>query len=136
MELKVTFMISMHSHSYRLGCSSLNNKDLNALSWQPKDPFNCLPWSNICQCTQRLIKNRPIWLTKCSYIPFGGTWELKWIYESSLFKELGCHASQTLKLLLFPYVPSRVYSRMVSSGHDYNNVCLDQVIEIQLARTF
>lgn len=121
-QLKVTFAINMHSHSCWFGRSSLNSKDLKALSRQPKDPLNCLPWSNICQCTAGPIKNRPILLTKWSSIPFGGTEELKWICESSLFEELGRCVSQTLKLVLHPFTCLQGWGVMCFlPQHNYNN---------------
>lgn len=86
-ELKVTYI--------RLACTA-TSIDWVASSWitktsmlcldSPRNPFNCLPCSNISQCMQRLITKENIrgWQNTV-YIPFGGTGHRKWICESSYF---------------------------------------------------
>lgn len=55
-----------------------------------RNPFNCLPCSNISQYTQRLLTKKKIygWLYFTAYVTFGGTGDVKWICELSyLFKK-------------------------------------------------
>lgn len=99
--LKVTFAINMHNIHANLFAPPWIAKTSKLCQDSQKDPLNCLPLSNICQCTPVPIKkNISILLTKWSSIPFGGTEELKWICGSSLFKEHEHRVFRTLKLVL------------------------------------
>lgn len=80
-KLKVTYI--------RLACTAISI-DWVAPPWitktsmlchdSPRNPFNCLPRSNISQYMQRLITKKNIhgWQNTV-YIPFGGAGDVKWM---------------------------------------------------------
>ena len=78
-----------------------------------RNPFNCLPSSDISQYTQRLLTKKKIygWLYFIAYVTFGGTGDVKWICELSyLFKKQKVVHLAKFKVTLYGYLS------------DFNNV--------------